>query len=216
MFRRHALIAVFIPLAVVIVANASPRALEIEVQRTSESPFTIRLTFQGETDGNTRIILPSEWGGQCNLTNAIHDLRTPTPDAAIADTNTTAVKNILHKPGSKVTLVYELLQDYSGSMANAVRYRPVTGSEFTHWIGNTVWVLPDWQDIQPIRVSLKWRNLPNQWTIANSFGARERTQRFETTMAKLRQAVCCGRLSACRNYRKWQPVDHGESRKMGV
>lgn len=172
-----------------VAASADSKALNIAVTAFDDSRFRISISFIGEADGTTDIRLPNEWGGQRELYKAIRDLAVSPASAKLTETPETHVKTVSHKPGEKLTVTYELAQDFQGPLKNAVRYRPVTDKDFIHWIGNAVWVLPDWEDDTKTDISIEWRNFPRDWSVANSFGTGKRKQNFSIRFGDLRQAI---------------------------
>lgn len=186
MFGRSLLIA-FVLVGAAAVISANPTPLKITVE--SASPvYRVSVTFPGEADGTTNIQLPDEWGGQRELHKAIRNLAAA-KGVKLSDTDKPFVKTISHKPGQKVTVTYEIVQDFTGPLKNAVRYRPVTDAGYIHWIGNTVWILPDWDDQTDTDIAIEWKGFPKAWTMANSFGTAEKKQRFKAKLSELRSAI---------------------------
>lgn len=171
-------------------AVASSKSLSIAITRdlTDTRKFHISVSFKGDSDGITRVQIPNEWGGQENLFNAVHDLRIKAP-AVIGDTSEPFVKQITHRPNQSLTIEYDLVQDFKGPLRNQNRYRPVVEDQYIHWIGHTVWVLPDWGADEKVSVKLEWRGLSKSWTLANSFGVGKHSQRIETDFENLGHSI---------------------------
>lgn len=167
--------------------SAKPASLQITVEPAG-SAFRVSIAFNGEADGTTTIILPNEWGGQRELHKAIRNVWV-SKDATLADTDKPFVKTVSHKPGQKVIVTYEIAQDFQGPLKNAVRCRPVTDASYLHWIGNTVWVLPEWDDQAEANVAIEWKSFPKSWTIANSFATGKQKQKFQAKLGELRSAI---------------------------
>ncbi len=175
--------------------KAEVQALRYEIEPALDSPkpsFRIDLTFKGDTSGTTNLILPNRWGGQSNLHNTVRDLQVISPQVTISNTTQPHIKSIAHKPEQSLQIRYYVVQDYEGNPRNQNRYRPLVQNEYFHWIGHGVWVYPSWTEDDPVSVSLEWNNLPKQWTIANSFGAREAQQCFTSTIGALKHAIFTG------------------------
>lgn len=152
------------------------------------SVFRITVSFHGDADGTTNIRLPNEWGGQRDLHKAIRNLSV-SKGVMLSDTDKPFVKTINHRPGERITVRYELAQDFEGPLKNEVRYRPVTDANYIHWIGTTVWVLPEWDDQQEVSISLEWKGFPKNWSIANSFAIGKRKQRMTAKLDEFGSAI---------------------------
>jgi predicted metalloprotease with PDZ domain len=188
-------ILVFLFMAGTSLVEATPyiqnKPLEVTVTRNSEGRFRVRMRFAGDASGKTELRLPNEWGGQRELFNAIRYLKVLTRDAELTDTEERQRKQVTHKPGQRLVIEYELTQDFEGPIRNSHRYRPVTASEYIHWIGHTFWVLPSWNDEESVYVSVEWKGLPKSWNVATSFGGG-RAQKFRTRMRELKRSIAVG------------------------
>jgi predicted metalloprotease with PDZ domain len=167
------------------------KPLDVTVTRTSEGKFRVRLGFAGDPSGTTELRLPNEWGGQKELFKAIRNLNVLTRDTELTDTEEQQRKQLTHKPGQRIVIEYDVAQDFEGPLRNSHRYRPVTASEYFHWIGYTFWVLPAWNDEESISANVEWKGLPKSWNVATSFGSG-RTQKFRTRMRELKRSIGVG------------------------
>lgn len=170
---------------------AKAKDLKIIVQPLDGSNFRISVTFNGDSSGITKLRLPNEWGGQPELYKAITIVKIEPSDAKIADTPDPSIKTITHRPGDSLTVIYELSQDFAGALKNDIRYRPVAGREYIHWIGKTVWVLPEWRAETKVKATIEW-NVDKTWTLANSFVTGKNRQKFVTDIEKLGSAIYVG------------------------
>ena len=182
-----AFLLVFIIGGLAAAAAAKSASLKITVEPAA-AVYRVNVTFAGDADGTTNVLLPNEWGGQQELYKAVRNISVSN-GATLADTDKPFVKTISHKPGQRITVSYEIAQDFSGPLKNAVRYRPVTDANYIHWIGNTVWVLPEWDEQADIEISIEWKSFPRTWTIANSFGTAEKKQRLTAKLPELGSAI---------------------------
>ena len=168
-------------------ASAKPAELKIAVEPAG-SAYRVSVTFAGDADGSTNILLPNEWGGQQELFRAIRNLSV-SKGTTLADSDKPFVKTLTHQPGQKIIVTYEISQDFQGPLTNAVRYRPVTDASYIHWIGNAVWVLPEWDEQADNEISIEWKGFAKSWTVANSFGTSRRKQKFQAKLSELLSAI---------------------------
>lgn len=186
MLGRSLLIA-FILLGLAEVVSAKPAALRISVEPAG-AVYRVSVTFIGESDGTTDIRLPNEWGGQQELFKSVRHI-SASKGVTLSDTEKPFVKTLAHQPNQKVTVTYEIAQDFQGPLKNAVRYRPVTDASYIHWIGNTVWVLPEWDQQADVDISIEWNGFPKTWVVANSFAIKRHKQKLKAKLPELRSAI---------------------------
>jgi predicted metalloprotease with PDZ domain len=184
---RRSLLSLFTLFALTVVVSAKPPAINISVE-PGGAAYRVSITFTSDADGTTNIRLPNEWGGQQELFKAIRNISV-SEGAVLSDTERPFVKTVAHKRGEKITVRYEIAQDFHGPLKNAVRYRPVTDASYIHWIGDTVWILPEWDEQAENIVSIEWKGFPKTWTIANSFAISDRKQKFQAKLAELTSAI---------------------------
>lgn len=189
MIRRKLIYIVIAAAAFSSTVFAAPSRLKVDVRHLSDAAVEVSVTFAGDADGTTRLVLPNEWGGQRELYRSIRSIRVQPATATLSETAKPYLKLIKHKAGEALTVSYEVVQDFQGRFRNKVRYRPVVDKSFVHWIGNTVFVLPDWKDETEIDVSLDWKGLPGQWTVAHSFATGKRDHRFTAALGELRASI---------------------------
>ncbi|HXE75848.1 MAG TPA: hypothetical protein VNN18_09480 [Candidatus Xenobia bacterium] len=154
--------------------------------------FRVELSFRGDASGVTTLVLPNQWAGQKNLHQAIQNLRVVTRGAELAATAEAHLKRVRHRPNQKLRIRYELAQDFAGAPQNETRYRVILRRDYFHWIGHGAWVHADWPEDEPVRFSLRWKKLPQGWTLATSFGAARRRQDFHASLSAFRHAVFAG------------------------
>ncbi len=171
------------------VALAKEQKLDIKVEPAADTRFRISISFTGNESGTTAINLPNEWGGQRELFKAIHGLNASPATVRLTETDAAHRKTLTHRPGERITLSYLIGQDFEGPFANSVRYRPVVDKDHIHWIGNTVWALPAWDDATLVKVTIEWKKFPKNWKLANSFAAGKRKQSSFLKIGELRQAI---------------------------
>lgn len=150
----------------------------------------VGLTFQGDSSGESRLLLPLEWAHGVELYRAIRNIQSLSEDVKVENTNESHVKTVHHRPNQRVSLTYEVVTQPPGTkLTLAVYHSPVLRSSYFYVIGQALWVYPDMPETTPLRVTLHWKNIPNGWALINSFGASEPRQKVKTTLEKFRAAT---------------------------
>ncbi len=153
------------------VDEARPLAYELATRRTDKAlEFHVRLRFTGDASGRTPLVLPSQWGGQDRLFEAIRDLRAV--GGRIEDGDSESARVIAHDPAAAITVSYRFVQDRAVEFSDHGRTRrPILTPDYFHFIGHGAFVHPAWQDDAERRITLHWKGLPEGWSLAHSFGA---------------------------------------------
>jgi predicted metalloprotease with PDZ domain len=155
--------------------------------------FRVNLYFKGNETGTSKLKLPLEWDGQEKLYNQIKNLRAASANARIADTAEPHVKSIAYSPNETVRIQYEVVQDWSGGeIKNRLFNRAVLQKNYFYFIGNAFWIYPDWERTKRLSVELHWKNIPQNWTLANSFGTGKTKQRTEVSLYDFLKGVYLG------------------------
>lgn len=155
--------------------------------------LNIELSFKGETTGETRIKLPSQWAGQERLYDGVKVIQAVSPRTIVIDTDEPQIKLVKHSRNRKVILKYQVHQDWSGNLAEQGRYfRPILQKEYFHFIGEALFIHPVWDAAKPRRITLDWQNLPAKWKLSNSFGTNKHYQVINRPISQLRHAVYVG------------------------
>lgn len=183
-------------------AKSQPTKIYYEVLPviTGNAPkIKIGLSLKGDVSGSTKIRLPFEFGGQTQLYKAIKNLRLISLNAELIDTAQPEIKIIKHRSGAKIKLEYELIQDWigepqgGGASGNAGGgYRPILQPGYFHFLGSGAWILPNLPNDAELKVSIKWKNIPPNSALANSFGTNKTSQSFTTKLDSFISAVFLG------------------------
>ncbi|CAA9425790.1 MAG: hypothetical protein AVDCRST_MAG74-3547 [uncultured Pyrinomonadaceae bacterium] len=166
----------------------------------SDAPkIKIGLSFKGDRSGSTKIRLPLEFAGQSRLYQAIKNLRLTISDAELIDTDQPEIKAIKHRGGETIRLEYELIQDWTGapeaggaSAKPGGGYRPILQPGYFHFLGSGAWVLPDLPKDSKLKVSMDWKNVKENFTLANSFGTNQTAQSFTTDVETFGSSIYVG------------------------
>jgi predicted metalloprotease with PDZ domain len=174
----------------------TPKKLSYTVEPVSETyalRLRIELAFEGNSSGNTKLLLPSTWATQSRLYNGIKNLEVLSSGAKLSDTLEPQLKTITHAPNQLLRIRYNLVQDTVGppSTTRGAAYRPILQTNYFHFLGN-IWVRPDWNLNDEIAVSLEWKDYPEDWVLANSFGADEYKQSFQIPLGAFIRSVYVG------------------------
>jgi predicted metalloprotease with PDZ domain len=155
----------------------------------------VDLTFRGDTDGVTHLFLPDAWASEAKLHRAVSRLELIEGGLLQAGSNP-ARRIVRHLPGTRVHIRYELTQDFEGEPALGAGYkpgyRPIVRSSWVHFIGHVGLVLPQFSGSGPDtqrEVAFRWRNLPENWQAATSFGDGPEGWRQRLSERDLRAAV---------------------------
>jgi len=160
------------------------------VLRGDSYRFSVSLTFQGDSSGKSRLLLPLGWSHGVDLYRAIRNLQPSSEDVKIEDTKEPHVKVVHHQPNQRVSLTYEVVSQPPGTQLTiAVYHNPVLRPTYFYVIGQALWVYPDVPETTPLRVTLHWKNIPDGWALINSFGAGEPRQKVNTTLEKFRKGT---------------------------
>lgn len=179
----------------------TPSQISYEITpQINEAKLKIKFLFKGDKSGITKIILPNEFAGQSELFKSVRNLKVTTPQAKLNDTEKPEIKNITHQPNEKLTVEYELIQDWQGnpnaggaSQNQGSGYRPIIKKEYFHILGNGAWILPNYNvEKAKLNVSINWKDFPADWKLANSFGANQIKQNFKTDVGSLMSSVFVG------------------------
>lgn len=142
-----------------------------------ETPgLQVDLTFRGDMDGATVLVLPNAWASEKKLYRAVSGLKVVEGGLLQAGSGP-ASRIVRHLPGARVHMRYVLTQDFEGEPALGKDYkpgyRPIVRSGYVHFVGHVGLVLPRYsrsgRDTKR-QVELRWRNMPEGWQAATTFG----------------------------------------------
>jgi predicted metalloprotease with PDZ domain len=153
--------------------------------------LSVTLEFKGDSSGETRIIIPNEYGGQKQF-DGIKNLRATSSNSYIVDTNIKNEKIIKYTPNTFVRLEYQVEEIRHDDIELGNHYQTVIRKGTIHFLGETFFILPDWGDEKEFSFKLIWKNIPSNWSLANSFGVNQKTQEFKTQLWKLRYSIFAG------------------------
>lgn len=150
----------------------------------------VSLTFRGDSSGNSRLMLPLEWAEGVELYKAIKNLKSLSEDIKIEDTKEPHVKIVHHRPNQQISLTYEVVSQPPGAkVTRETYYYPVLHPSYFYVMGQALWVYPEIPETTPLRLRLHWKNIPDDWTLINSFGISKPRQVVTTTLESFRKGT---------------------------
>lgn len=143
----------------------------------------------GDDDGETVLLLPSDWAGERELYRELTNFVVATPDTrTLPDPQRPERVVVRHFPGARLRFRYELRPKPRRSVVTS-RFRPILRDDFFHAVGHAMFVQPDWPAAKEIDVAFHWRKFPSSWTITNSWSHAEPDQAIRIPLADLRHAL---------------------------
>lgn len=161
------------------------------VTKDEKKFLEVHLTFQGNEGGITEIVLPSSSAGQEELYAEIKDLHCLTPQASIENTEEPHIKRIHHLSSRAIQITYKVGSS-ERKREGEWYYRPLVESSYFFFSGHAFFVTPRMDMEVPTKISVEWKNFPTNWTLANSFGAKQHTQLLTLPFSKFQHAVYTG------------------------
>ncbi len=115
------------------------------VENGKVTALSITLTLPADADGETRLELPSEWGGGEKLWRFVKDPVVAGGVLSTPDEKTWVIKS---KPRAPLSVRYRVISAYDGKPPlDSVNYgQPIVGPEGFYVIGHTIFVRPEGRD----------------------------------------------------------------------
>ncbi|MGH7595586.1 MAG: hypothetical protein ACREOI_04500 [bacterium] len=161
------------------------------ILREGELGFSVDLIFRGDSSGSTTLVLPNRYSGHPDY-DGIKNLRVISPANMLSDTDEPHRKKFAHPPRQVVHVQYQVAQLREGKISLGNHYQAILRENYFHFLGETFWVAPEWDDEKKIRIKLQWKNLPSAWTLANSFGVGEKSQAVRAALWEFRHSIWIG------------------------
>ncbi|WGM38457.1 hypothetical protein [Caulobacter sp. NIBR1757] len=180
MRRLLTLIALF--LALPLMGAAAPPSLHYALspvfERGALKAIAVELSFAGDADGETRLVVPDEWAGNAELWKHIKAISV---DGGTMREAGPARRVISHRPGAALTVRYRLVNGYDGDPAPGTGnpYRPVIRPTWFQLIGDAAFLEVEGRQETPVQV--RWTSWPKAWRHASDLdhGERGRTLRSQ-------------------------------------
>ena len=170
------------------------------VKVNNEIHLEVQMKFNTENQQETYLFLPSTWAGQEKLYREIVHLKCLSKSVSLEATDRQETLKLSHKPYEQVELKYFVKSTHSQS--KDWYYRPIIEKNHFYFFGHSFFIFPQMDFKKPVHVTLQWKDFPKHWSLANSFGAEEHTQKLYLPLRSFQHAVFAGgdfKLVSCGN-----------------
>ena len=162
---------------------------QISYIASPENHLLVKLQFEGDSSGKTRVIIPHEWAWQDSYEKGIKNLQLLSLDGQLALADNGIDYEISHPAGQTITIQYEVRPYWEGQINHEVYYRPIIRAGYFHFIGYGVFAFPDWNTSATRQIRVEWKGISDDWQIANSFGVSEKEQSLNQSIEKFCHSV---------------------------
>lgn len=139
--------------------------LTLEPQKDAGSTVAVvEIRFAGDADGETKLALPSEFGGTENAWRNLYDLKVQ--GAQVSGDG--AERTLRHRPNAKITVRYRVRSAYDrdpqGADGNPYK-GPILRPDWAALLGEFVFATPAGRDAEA--ATFRWGKLPKGWQAAS-------------------------------------------------
>jgi predicted metalloprotease with PDZ domain len=128
--------------------------------------LTITMTFEGDEDGETRLVLPNQWSGQDDL---VRHLKAINVQGGSASSPSPDIRLILHAPKAQLRVTYDvetsIENDPTSNQDQGSLYRPIIRPTWFSFVGEAVFAQVD-DDIDRL-ARFTWQGFPAAWQIVS-------------------------------------------------
>jgi predicted metalloprotease with PDZ domain len=149
----------------------------------------VELSFQGNSGGESVLILPTTWAGQVDLFRSVQNLRSLDPAISTVATNNPGEFLLHYPPAKKIRIAYDLLNDWTGSLRHPKEFRAVVSNSDIVFNGQNGLVHPELGPNAQVRVDFTWNELPRGWEAASSFGTQAKHLKFNGEWHEVSKAL---------------------------
>ena len=153
--------------------------------------LTVVFEFKGDKSGNTRIILPNNFGSNYDL-KGLKYLKPLSINTTIEETDNLEIKTVKYPSNTTVQISYQVEQVRSGNATLGNQYMSTIANRYFNFFGETFFVVLDCNWSTEFNFKIEWTNIPAKWNLANSFGINEKVQYVRLPLWKLRCTVFTG------------------------
>ncbi len=161
---------------------------------TEEGGLSLNVTFSFRLPGtkSVQLVLPSEWQGQKELYKSIHDLEAISSGTTIRNGKSPSSRELTYLPGQVVRLRYRVVKDWSGKVDASSYFKVMLDRSYFQVSGRNFLVYPDLGDDEELPLSLEWKGVPAQWTIADNLAGDVTCQNVTARLIKLSNGLFAG------------------------
>ena len=154
--------------------------------------FLIKMSFNGDASGKTRITVPYE-NGQYRPQDHLEILDISNSVKHYWNAEDSGSYMIEHAANAFLTVTYKLnnaLQDSLPAL-DEVYAQMLTGNYF-YLIGSTFWITPEDSANKVYDIRMNWKGFPADWKFLSSFSANTSSQQINASIADFQQAIYMG------------------------
>ena len=155
--------------SILLTAAKAPEDRTIRYKVTPLAPggwgnaLRVEMRFRGDADGETTLVLPSEWAGSTELWRHVTDLKIRGASRA-AGANGAPV--IHHRPGAAIRVRYDLVSAWPDEPGFAYeKARPLIARDHFFVHGEGLFAAPGGRQEKNAR--FRWGRIPKGWTVAS-------------------------------------------------
>lgn len=149
------------------------------------------LEFVGDKSGETKIILPNNFGSRNDITG-IKFLKPLSLNTTILDTDKPEYKIVKHSPSSLVRIYYQVEEVRNGDIELGNHFMATINKKYFHFLGETFFITPAWDKDNVYIFKIAWNHMPSTWNLTNSFGINEKYQEVKIPLWQFKHSVFTG------------------------
>jgi predicted metalloprotease with PDZ domain len=134
--------------------------------------FLVEARLPSAPGKETVIDLPDEFGPARNLHANIRTLESLDPRVVIRAGAKPGQRVVTHPPGQALRLRYEVHNKQREAIAHDNFYDPILEPGWFQFLGHAAFIQPAHLEQSQVDLTIEWRNLPADWSLAGSHGAR--------------------------------------------
>ena len=136
----------------------------------------IKMTLKASPNGTTTLSFPNEAWGQEGLHKALGKMQLLNVEGAVEkDADSSRIVLMHPKDVEELEFEYFLKQDFEGDVSTSKIYRPIINKTYFHAFSHNMFMIPE-NAGESEDILLDWTSLPEEYTIHNSFGSKEKIQ----------------------------------------
>jgi len=146
------------------------------------------LEFMGDRSGETKIILPNNFGGSSDI-NGIKFLKPLSSNTYIQDSDKPEIKIVKYSPNTSVRIYYQVEEVRDGDLELGNQNMAIINKQYIHFFGETFFIVPAWDSSIELNIRIVWNHIPSNWNMANSFGINENLQEVKLPLWKFKRSL---------------------------